>query len=422
MINIEILLRDYLKKISMGYQDFSCVHIRSSEFTADNKKEHKIKLMEDSLKSLSELGKCRFFHIFNEDFFVFFQEKHKDEMNTVLLKIKFYFADDKNIKEKNISLFTFYSIDKDVKELEEVIKSSITNDENYIETAGEYRFTDVNAKKSSPFPSTFIEEDVKPTVLKKTLTPEVLGRIENSLKQVDFSSIIRRQSVCAIFGKSFPQPLFDEVFVAISDLQEILMPDINISSSPWLFKHFTEVLDKGVLLSVGKHDYGSLKMEFSMNLNTATILSSDFGRFDDKINPSVKSTIVLELHPSDVFSDLHTFILARDYAKSKGYRICVDNMSIDLMRYLDKDRLGVDMVKLFWSPEFYKKAEENKNMVIDLVKEYGEDRVVLSRVDDAMGVDIGQSVGISLFQGRHINSILSSDPRKRRVGSVIMTR
>ncbi len=418
MINVEVLLRDYLKKISVGYQDFYCVHICASQFTEDNKKDHKIKRIEDSLKFLAQQNKCRYFHVFNEDFFIFFQEKNKDEVNAALLKIKFYFSDDENIKSNKISLFTFYDISQDLHELNNLVQNTFNHVESLPDTGKTHDmfYTRTETKNISP---TLFKEEAK-NKLKRKLTPATLSRIENSLKQVDFSSIIRRQSICAIYGKSFPQPLFDEVFVSIVDLQETLMPDIDITSSPWLFKHLTEVLDKGVLLSIGKHDYGSLKLEFSVNLNTATIISSEFGRFDDKINPSVKSTIVLELNPSDIFNDLHTYILARSFAKNKGYKLCLDNMSIDLMKYIDKDRLGIDMIKLFWSPKFMDEVTNNKKEVISLIRKFGEDKVVLARVDDPIAVDIGQSVGISLFQGRHINTVLSSDPRKRRVGSVIM--
>ena len=59
--------------------------------------------------------------------------------------------------------------------------------------------------------------------LRRELTPAMLAKVQKALSMTDFSSLIRRQSVCAVIGKSPPQMLFDEVFVSIADLRDMLM-------------------------------------------------------------------------------------------------------------------------------------------------------------------------------------------------------
>ena len=86
--------------------------------------------------------------------------------------------------------------------------------------------------------------------------------------------------MCAVIGKSAPQMIFEEVYVSIPDLRDILLPDVNLTSNPWLFMHLTETLDKRVLAHVSKHDDGSLVSNFSMNLNVSTILSDAFFKND----------------------------------------------------------------------------------------------------------------------------------------------
>ena len=129
--------------------------------------------------------------------------------------------------------------------------------------------------------------------LRRELTPAMLAKVQKALSMTDFSSLIRRQSVCAVIGKSPPQMLFDEVFVSIADLRDMLLPDVDLTANPWLFQHLTETLDKRVLVSISRHDDGSLTSNFSINLNVSTILSDEFLEFDENINASMRSSIVL---------------------------------------------------------------------------------------------------------------------------------
>lgn len=100
--------------------------------------------------------------------------------------------------------------------------------------------------------------------LRRELTPAMLAKVQKALSMTDFSSLIRRQSVCAVIGKSPPQMLFDEVFVSIADLRDMLLPDVDLTANPWLFQHLTETLDKRVLVSISRHDDGSLTSNFRL--------------------------------------------------------------------------------------------------------------------------------------------------------------
>jgi hypothetical protein len=199
-------------------------------------------------------------------------------------------------------------------------------------------------------------------------------------------------------------------------LQEIILPDTNLVASPWLFQHMTETLDRRVLANINKHDDGSLTNNFSINLNVATILSSDFLKFDDNINESMRSSIVLEIQLVDIFSDLSSFLLARDFVHDRGYRICVDGVNIDTIHYIDRDKLGANFIKVFWNQKMIDMVKDET--FVNDIKRIGGNNIILCRVDDELAVDTGQKVGIALFQGRHIQRLILEDPRNKRVGTV----
>ena len=181
---------------------------------------------------------------------------------------------------------------------------------------------------------------------KRGLTPEMLAKVQKILSVADFSSFIRRQSICAIIGKSVPQRVFEEVYVSIPDLREMLLPDVDLTSNPWLFLSLSETLDKRVLETINRHDDGALIGNFSVNINVSTILSDDFLAFDDNINVSMRSSIILELQLVDIFSDIKSFILARTFAQARGYKVCIDGITVDKLKYLNRTNLNCDLMKI----------------------------------------------------------------------------
>ena len=246
---------------------------------------------------------------------------------------------------------------------------------------------------------------------KRALTPMMLDKMQKALSMMDFSSLIRRQSVCAVIGKSPPQMIFDEVFVSIADLRDMLLPDVDLTSNPWLFMYLTETLDKRVLVSVSRHDDGALTSNFSLNLNVSTILSDEFLEFDENINSAQRSTIVLELQLADIFSDIKAFILAKTFAQYRGYKICIDGITVDKLQYIDRGHLDSDLIKIIWHPSFMDIIKEDKHFT-DYVNKAERARMILCRVDDPQAVEVGNSLGINLYQGRYIQRLLAAQPRK----------
>ena len=145
----------------------------------------------------------------------------------------------------------------------------------------------------------------------------------------------------------------------------------------------------------------------SLNLNVETLLSEHFTRFDEQIKPSVKVSIVIEINVADVFSDMTAFEAARDKVQRMGYRVCLDGLSSKSFMQLDRAQLGFDLAKLQWNADIASdlQTEENRELV-NAVKKCGANRIILCRCDNRQAVEYGQVLGISLFQGRYLDSLL----------------
>lgn len=398
----DTIIFDYLRKIEKDIDQFHALIMATSKLQNQSLRSAQRQSLIETFENVIKKSGGEIFALPNDDMVVIFNVQANDEILACLVKVQFIFHDDPMIRNAidlmQVGFAKIYSLDNGAVEFRDAVKNTVKILEE----------DKTSNKIITPAKPSFVSGIRK---LRRELTPSMLAKMQKALSMMDFSSLIRRQSVCAVIGKSPPQMIFDEVFVSIADLRDMLMPDVDLTSNPWLFLYLTETLDKRVLVSVSRHDDGSLTSNFSLNLNVSTILSDDFLEFDENINPAQRSTIVLELQLADIFSDIKAFILAKTFAQYRGYKICIDGITVDKLQYIDRTHLDSDLIKIIWHPSFMDVIKEDKHFT-DYVNKAERARMILCRVDDPQAVEVGNSLGINLYQGRYIQRLLAAQPRK----------
>lgn len=239
------------------------------------------------------------------------------------------------------------------------------------------------------------------------LTPQQLGRLEEVLDHTELSNIMRRQAVCTINEGRAPKALFYELFISIKDLALSVLPDVNLTSNRWLFQHLTQTLDRRILKILARGDDSSLFSSISMNLNVGTLLSQDFLEYDSSLRMSSRGTLVVELQMIDLMADFASYSVARDFVRDKGYRVCLDGITVDTLPFVDRQKMGVDLVKLNAPPEFQNGADNPLRPKVErAIEKIGRGRIVLCRCDNRQVIDSGQAMGINMFQGHYLDSAL----------------
>ena len=187
------------------------------------------------------------------------------------------------------------------------------------------------------------------------------------------------------------------------------MPDFDLLSNLWLFRHLTQTLDLRMLQVLIHNDDSTIDSSISINLNEKTILSPEFINFDNSLKASSRGTVVVELQPIDIFSDMGAYMFARDFMLERGYRIALDALNHQILQFIDREHLGFDLLKLFWSPEM---ADDNSGTRLAELKEHvdrcGRARLIVARCDSDEAVRFGQSLGSTVYQGRYIDRLLKS--------------
>ena len=400
VIGQENLLLDYIQRLERHKAGRRAMYIHLSALQPVNRREHHIRMAASTFDNLVKQMLGQLFQIGNSDMIFVFKSSALDDVEACIVKLRFLFSDDPLINRdpeaRNTGFVSWYNLEADYGRLLHLSQQLLSEEEE--RRAAEQR----SQYGDRPKP-----------VRGQPLTSEMLGKIQEALLRADLSNHMRRQAVCALVGKSPPQPVFNELFISIADLRETLLPDVNLNSSPWLFQQLTETLDRRVLSLLNRHDDRTLAGDISINLNVGTLLSPEFLVFDDNVKAGMRGTIVIELQKVDIFADLGAYMFARDFAHDRGYRICVDGLSWRHLPFVDRERLGADLVKIMWEANMPTLESDDGQRCLALLHRAGGTRVILCRVDDQNAVDWGHNVGVTLFQGRFIEATLVQEIKKR---------
>lgn len=272
VVKKDTVIFDYLRKMEKSLDDYRALYLETGRLENRNMRAVQRQSLIETFETVIKKSGGELFALPNDDVVVFFNRTAQEEILTCLVKLRFILHDDPLIRNnpdlEKSGFARFYDLSNGAARFRDIIRKATENGS-----------ADTKPEERSGRPSMLGQGGIYGggvRKLRRQLTPQMLGKLQKVLSMADFSSLIRRQSVCAVIGRSAPQMLFDEVFVSIADLRDTLLPDVDLTANPWLFQYLTETLDKRVLASVSKHDDGSLINNFSMNLNVSTILSDEF--------------------------------------------------------------------------------------------------------------------------------------------------
>lgn len=402
LVGQEQLLLDYVRKLEKHRRGRQVAILHLSALQPQNRREHHVRIALNAFENMVKGLKGQVFVLSNSDIVFIFKDAALDETESAIIKVKFLFSDDPMLVDEGegdkVAFVDWFDMERDYGELLALAQRAAHEED---------------ARRTQEFAKGFIaQQAAKQVSAGQPLTPQMLNRIEEALMRADLSNMMRRQAICAIVGKASPQPIFSELFISIADLRETLLPDVNLASSPWLFQHLTETLDRRVLAMLIKHDDRTVAGDVSINLNVQTLIAPEFLTFDDNLQAGMRGTIVLEVQKVDVFADLGAFLFARDFAHERGYRVCIDGANLESLPFIDRTRLGVDLIKITWNPAMKTGLLPNGMKIDQYIARCGAGRAILARCDDQEAIDFGRQAGITMFQGRHVEALIANDSKR----------
>jgi hypothetical protein len=403
----EVKLLEALNDISepSGWQ---AIHFHLSDLLEQYKSEYQSKIAINLIHDLLKNYMGGIYLMGDQSIVVLCYQVDKSTQNKLIFQLRYLYMDDPlaytEEGQENSDFSTLYDLTRDWQEFFDLCTRRMAMTARRGIAAGNPRAEKIAAKIAAPQETPVIEKREALT----GLSASRLASIERDLRHADLRKVIRRQPVCTAQIGQPVRRVFDEIYIHIAHLRQMLKSEVDFLSDRWLFKYLTKILDERVIELIRYAPNQYLDQPVSLNFNVETLLSSWFAEFDASLKPAAKVSIIIEIPVVDVFADMTAFIYARQEVQKLGYRVCLDGLTTRSFVNIQRDKLGVDLIKVQWNADVTSDLKTKENMdLIAAVQATGTNRIILCRCDNLQAVQYGQALGISLFQGRYLDSIIN---------------
>lgn len=243
------------------------------------------------------------------------------------------------------------------------------------------------------------------------LTPLTLDDIQKKLAFANIVPFVRDQPVLRINPSTYEAAIeFTEFFLSVGELQRAAAPNINILGDRWLFQDLSRTMDMRMLETVVRAPHARESAAISLNLNLETVITAAFQAF---LNNMPKK-VVIEVQPIDIFTNPSMFMDVQGAMKAMGHAMLIDGLNVGTLRLLDVAMLKPDYVKVAWSQDLSESGSGEAAKVMDSVgAAVGAGKMIISRCESSKALSWGLKHGVTLFQGRFLDSLKSN---RRRAG------
>ena len=400
----EAALLDFVERLRKFTKGRRAVHLRLSRLRPYNRRAHHLRIAATSFDRLVRDYDGALFRLYNNDLVVICNGADVADIDHAVLHLRYLFSEDpflKNDEDGDTRFCVWFDLEEDYLDLLTFAQRMVSALAQHAQRKNE---------RSDKGPASKTEEKKGEETPHSPLDPPNLAVLEQAIAQADLSTIIRRQPICAVVRDRKPEPVYYEIYTSIASLRETLMPDIDMQANQWLFQDLTKHLDRRMIAYLAQNDDATLQHAFSVNLNVSTLLSPEFLDFDEALSSGTRGGIVIELQLFDVYADLGSFLFARDFLHERGYKFCLDGTTHLSLPLINREELGFDLVKLQWSPDLFDQLHGFRgNGLRQVARDMGAERLILNRCDSEQALEVGQSLGITLYQGHLLDEMLSNN-------------
>lgn len=402
----EAHLIELLNLIQEQRQGWVAIGLNFSRLLEHYRSEYQIKIATNLMNDILGERDGAIYQTDDSNIYILVRHFPKPLMDKMVFQLRYLFMDDPLSYtmegEENPEFAAIFNIETEWQEFMDLCKRRLVS--RVRKTQSEQR--GVSGVVAGAMESVGISH--KPMPGMRAFNASNLANIERDMRDVDLSSAIRRQPVCAAVPETTMRTVFDEMYINIAHLRQSMGLQVDLNSNRWLFKYLTQMLDARMLEMIQRNPARYLANPVSLNLNIATLLSNRFAEFDAAIKPSSKVSVVIELQIADVFADMEAFLTAKETVQKLGYRVCLDGVTELSFPQIDRQRLGFDLIKLIWNADNETDVgSPNNRSLLDAIRKCGANRVILARCDSKEAIDYGHAMGLTLFQGRFIDGIIN---------------
>ncbi|MFC0408667.1 hypothetical protein [Roseomonas elaeocarpi] len=223
-----------------------------------------------------------------------------------------------------------------------------------------------------------------------------LRAAERALAQADVWPLHARQTICRLPAEDARfEPVREDVRPMPEAVREQLLDGCEPGS---LAGPLAEALSSRLLRSLlSRRGWLGEPAPLHLPLPLSALAGESFLRLDRELPRSLRPLLTLGIGAAEVLRDAAGFRFARDFVRSRGYRLVLEVGEPEALRYLPPRALAVDGLRIGFSPALPAAAQSLRE---GLRRDWPE--VVLAGCDTAAAIAWGWEAGLRLFQGRAI--------------------
>ena len=392
----EYQLAELVRRLDGNVEGRVALHFHLSQLRPENRRPFHLRVARESLKPAVERYKGQMFVMHGGDLVLLLRDAPDQAMFELVDRLRYLFADDTLTEgppgAEAGRLATLYNLADDY--------HSLRRTADGFERDARERSQQKTSSRDAP--------------TREPLGPRHMPKLMGAIESAEISVLIRRQPICVLVPGAAPQPVLWETMIDLDELGRLLMPEVELTGNRWLRAALQEAMLRRLMVWLARKGIEATNEPISVDAMTSGLMSAEFLGFDMTMSPSTRKRVVFELQEMDLFSDMAALVFLREFLQDRGYRVCLDGLNHLTLPMIDRGRLGFDLLKFKWGPDFETDIRrERAEALRDAIAQAGEARVILYNCDSARAVDCGHRLGITLFQGSYVESMIKPAALKR---------
>ena len=230
--------------------------------------------------------------------------------------------------------------------------------------------------------------------------------VHRKVGSAQFKKIFVQDQVMADIKPDQPaKELMKEYFIRMDALKKHVFANVELRGMGNLFNQLTITLDRVLISAFDEINPG--RHACSVNLNVESVFTKAFEEFIGTESKTPLANIVFEFRQENILQQFDEFELAANLITSKGGIVAVDAIFPETIGLVNLHRLHATFAKIFWRPG----AEEILPAHSEEIQKMQAQGLIfiLARLDDEIGIKVGQDLGISVFQGFYIDKLMGAE-------------
>lgn len=231
-----------------------------------------------------------------------------------------------------------------------------------------------------------------------------IAAAERALASADVTPFLRRRRVCRLLpGAGAPEPLWEDLRLSLADLRDALLPGCDLGLAPALGRRLARAAERRLLAGLARGEEMRERGPLSLALGIEAATSPEFLRLDALWPAALRGALSVAVAAEEAATDPAGFAFVRDFLAARGHRLILDAAGPTAARAMPAARAGAALLRLRWSaalPPLGSPAAAALRMAFPA----GAEAVILAGVDRPAAIAWGWEMGITLFQGRLVES------------------